>query len=211
MRVAVAPGELEGKQVQPGNAIVMLLVSISRRRIPLRARPFNAIPCPRKLLTESQAEAGRNGAEVEDAAAFNPKRKIGEVSSFSFGQHECLGKDLALAFVVGLVRLAADLKQLRPAPGQMGQVRTIRVGTEKAYLNDSWSYLAFDANSKLAPPGFSSTFPPRELILTCLAAWKLHFDGHGTGSFKGERQPTQQVEMQQYYFLLQKRKAELLG
>ncbi|KAI1427522.1 heme peroxidase [Xylaria sp. FL1777] len=159
MRVAVAPGEVEGKPVQPGNAIVMLL-----------------------------GEAGRNPAEVEDAATFNPRRKIGDVSSFSFGQHECLGKDLALAFVVGLVRLAADLKKLRPAPGEMGQVRTIRVGTEKAYLNDSWSYLAFDAST-----------------------WKLQFDGHGKGSFTGERQPTPQVEMQQYYFLLQKRKAELLS
>ncbi|KAI1312714.1 heme peroxidase [Xylaria venustula] len=157
VRIAVAPGELDGKQVQPGSAVVMLL-----------------------------GEAGRNPTEVEDAAAFNPKRKVSDVSSFSFGQHECLAKDLALAFVVGLVRLAADLKQLRPAPGQMGQVRTIRVGTEKAYLNDSWSYLAFDANT-----------------------WKLHFDGHGKGAFTGERQPTELVEMQQYYFLLQKRKAEL--
>ena len=56
---------------------------------------------------------------------------------------------VALAFVTGLVRLVADLKELRPAPGQMGQVKTIRVGTEKAYLNDSWSYLGFDASSKL--------------------------------------------------------------
>ncbi|KAI0415155.1 heme peroxidase [Xylaria grammica] len=159
VRVAVAPGELEGKQVQPGNAVVMLL-----------------------------GEAGRNPTEIEDAATFNPKRKINDVSSFSFGQHECLAKDLALAFIVGLVKLAADLRQLRPAPGQMGQVRTIRVGTEKAYLNDSWSYLAFDAST-----------------------WKLHFDGHGKGAFTGERQPTEQVEMQQYYFLLKKAKDELLG
>lgn len=54
--------------------------------------------------------------------------------------------------MTGLVKLVADLKQLRPAPGQMGQVKTIRVGSEKAYLNDSWSYLAFDANSKFTLP-----------------------------------------------------------
>lgn len=47
-----------------------------------------------------------------------------------------------------MVKLAAGLKQLRPAPGQMGQVKTIRVGSEKAYLNDSWSYLGLDASSK---------------------------------------------------------------
>ncbi|KAI0534535.1 heme peroxidase [Xylaria digitata] len=159
LRVAVAPGELAGRQVQPGNPIVMLL-----------------------------GEAGRNKAEVEDAATFNPKRKVEDVSSFGFSQHECFGKDVALAFVVGLVKLAADLRQLRPAPGPMGQVRTIYVGTEKAYLNDSWSYLAFDAST-----------------------WKLHFDGHGKGAFTGEREPTKQVEMQQYYFLLKKAKEELLS
>ncbi|KAI0404808.1 heme peroxidase [Xylaria palmicola] len=158
VRVAVAPAELEGKQVQPGNAIVMML-----------------------------GEAGRNKAEVEDATAFNPKRKINDVTAFSYGQHECLAKDLVLVFVVGVIKLAADLKQLRPAPGGMGQVRTIHVGTETAYLNDSWSYLAFDAST-----------------------WKLHFDGHGQGNYTGERQPTKPMEMQQYYFLLQNLSARLL-
>lgn len=42
--VAVAPGELEGKLIQPGNAIIMML-----------------------------GEAGRNKTEIEDAAAFNPQ------------------------------------------------------------------------------------------------------------------------------------------
>lgn len=41
----------------------------------------------------------------------------------------------------------------------MGQVKTIRVGTEKAYLNDSWSYLGFDASSKF------SLFLPENLIV----------------------------------------------
>ena len=74
------------------------------------------------------------------------------MSAFSYGQHDCLAKDLALAFVTGLVKLVADLKELRPAPGQMGQVKAIRVGTEKAYLNDSWSYLGFDPSSKFSSP-----------------------------------------------------------
>ncbi|GAP85595.1 putative linoleate diol synthase [Rosellinia necatrix] len=158
VRVAVAPTELDGKKVQPGTPVVMLL-----------------------------GEAGRNKDEVENPTTFNPKRKLNDVSAFSFGQHECVAKDLALAFIVGLVKLAADLKQLRPAPGQMGEVRTIRLGTEKAYLNDSWSYLGFDAST-----------------------WKLHFDGHGQGAFSGERAP-KTVELQQYYYLLQKKKEALLG
>lgn len=71
--------------------------------------------------------------------------------AFGYGQHECAGKEVTDAFVTGLVQLVADLKQLRPAPGQMGQVKTINLPTGKAYLNDSWSYLAFDASSKLFP------------------------------------------------------------
>lgn len=73
------------------------------------------------------------------------------MSSFSYGQHECFAKDLVTTFIVGLVKLVAGLKQLRPAPGQMGVVKTIQVGSEKAYLNDSWSYLSFDASSKSRP------------------------------------------------------------
>ncbi|KAI1159386.1 hypothetical protein F5B18DRAFT_655727 [Nemania serpens] len=96
--VAVAPGELEGKLIQPGNAIIMMLDEIRQKS-------------RTQLLS-------------------TPKRKISDVPAFSYGQHECLARELALAFIVGLVKLAADLKKLRPAPGQMGQ-----------------SYLAFDAST----------------------------------------------------------------
>lgn len=158
------------------------------------------------LLTASQGEAGRNPAEVADATKFDPLRKTEAVTTFSYGLHECVGKDLALAFVTGLVKLVAGLKKLRPAPGQMGLVKTIRLGSEKAYLNDSWSYLGFDASSKsalfrvahLASPDFS-------------IAWKVHFDGRGKGNFQGDREPTKPMALQQYYHLLQKRKEEILG
>jgi cytochrome P450 len=159
VRVATQLGELEGKSIQPGNLVVMML-----------------------------GEAGRNPAEVPNGDKFDPRRKTDAVTAFSYGQHECLAKDVAVAFITGLVKLVADLKKLRPAPGQMGKVKTIRVGSEKAYLNDSWSYLGFDAST-----------------------WKVHFDGHGKGNFEGEREPTKPMEMQQYYFLLQKRKENLLN
>ncbi|KAF4461846.1 hypothetical protein FALBO_11355 [Fusarium albosuccineum] len=159
VRVATGPDELEGKSIQPGNVVVMML-----------------------------GEAGRNPKEVSNADKFDAQRKSDNVTAFSYGQHECLAKDLALSFVTGLVKLVADLKQLRPAPGQMGQVKTIQVGTEKAYLNDSWSYLGFDAST-----------------------WKVHFDGHGKGTYEGERSPTKTLPLQQYYYMLQKRKEEILG
>ncbi|KAM0207497.1 hypothetical protein ACHAQD_012015 [Fusarium lateritium] len=159
VRVATAPGEIDGQTIQPGTAVILLL-----------------------------GEAGRNTKETPDADKFNAQRKKSDVSAFSYGQHECFGREIALAFVVGLIKLVADLKELRPAPGAMGQVKTIRVGTEKAYLNDSWSYLSFDANT-----------------------WKVHFNGHGQGNFEGERAPTKGTSIQEYYSLLQKRKDEFLG
>lgn len=128
------------------------------------------------------------------------------MTAFSYGQHECVAKDVGLAFLTGLVKLVADLKQLRPAPGLMGQVKTIRVGSEKAYLNDSWSYLAFDASSKL-PSGCRSVILPSTNFSI---AWKVHFDGRGKGTFEGEREPTKLMDLQQYYYLLQKREAEFL-
>lgn len=41
-----------------------------------------------------------------------------------------------------------------------------------------------------------------------LIAWKVHFDGYGKGTFEGERMPTKIMDLQQYYYLLQKRKNE---
>ncbi|KAI1430665.1 linoleate diol synthase [Xylaria sp. CBS 124048] len=158
LRVAIKPDEFDGHKITPGSLIVLNI-----------------------------GDAGRNKEDIEDADVFNAKRTASQVS-FGYGQHECFGQQVALAFIVGLVKLAADLKQLRPAPGQMGEVKAIEVGGQKLYLNDSWSYLTFEAST-----------------------WKVHFDGHGKGGFTGEREPTKQVDLQQYYFSLQKRKNELLG
>jgi linoleate 10R-lipoxygenase len=155
------------------------------------------------LTNMLQGEAGRNPVDVENAAKFDPHRKSQGVKPFSLGQHECFGKNIALTFVTGLVKLVADLKKLRPAPGQMGTVKTIRVGSEKAYLNDSWSYLAFDASSKSQS---KIIIIAMLVVLTVSLAWKVHFDGHGKGTFEGDRQPTKPLEMQQYYYMLQKRK-----
>ncbi|KAL7621367.1 hypothetical protein AAE478_008688 [Parahypoxylon ruwenzoriense] len=159
MRVATKPAEIEGQTIQPGNFVILML-----------------------------GEAGRNPSEVTDADKFDPQRKSDAVLPFSYGQHECLMRHLVPVFIAGLVKLVADLKGLRPAPGQMGQVKTIQVGAEKAYLNDSWSYLGFDAST-----------------------WKLHFDGHGLGGYEGDKQSAAPIEMQEYYHLIQKAKDRLLG
>lgn len=46
--------------------------------------------------------------------------------------------------------------------------------------------------------------PPNSSI-----AWKVHFESHGKGNYAGEREPTKPMDMQRYYYLLQKRKEEL--
>ena len=51
-----------------------------------------------------------------------------------------------------MIKLVAGLKNLRPAPGDMGQLKSVQLGTEKLYLNDSWSYLTTDPTSKLPLP-----------------------------------------------------------
>lgn len=55
---------------------------------------------------------------------------------------------MTMVYLTGLVKLVADLKDLRPAPGATGQVKSINVGFDKIYLNDSWSYFAFNTSSK---------------------------------------------------------------
>ena len=53
------------------------------------------------------------------------------------------------------------LRELRPAPGLMGAVKTIQVGAERWCLNYSLSYLSSDAST-----------------------WKIHFSEHCKGNFK---------------------------
>ncbi|KAL3474742.1 heme peroxidase [Aspergillus californicus] len=127
LRVATQHAELEGQSVSPGTPVVMML-----------------------------GEAGRNRADVPNPDKFDEKRKTDTVNAFGYGMHECVGKGVALAFVTGLVKLAAGLTELRPARGQIGQVRTVCVGTEKAYLTEDWSRLTFEAST-----------------------WKLEFSGRG--------------------------------
>jgi cytochrome P450 len=80
---------------------------------------------------------------------FKPGRPAAAHMSFGYGPHECLGREIAYSFVVGLIKLVAGLRNLRPAPGEMGVLKQIQVGSERCYLSDNWSFLTFDPTSKL--------------------------------------------------------------
>jgi hypothetical protein len=85
---------------------------------------------------------------VPEPNAFKLNRPSDAYIHFGFGPHECLGREIALIFVVSIVKVLAGLKNLRTAPAEMGALKSINVGTEKVYLNDSWSWLTFDPTSK---------------------------------------------------------------
>ncbi|RDA87471.1 hypothetical protein CP532_2800 [Ophiocordyceps camponoti-leonardi (nom. inval.)] len=114
VRVATHDTEVEGKAMQPGDVVVMLL-----------------------------GEAGRNPDEVPEPETFDPQREKGDVMCYSYGQHECLLKQLAPAYVAGMVRLAAGLEDLRSA----AEVRTVRVGGQLMYVNDCWSRLGSNVSN----------------------------------------------------------------
>ncbi|KAI5917926.1 heme peroxidase [Camillea tinctor] len=129
MRIAKKQTELEGQMIQPGNFVIMMI-----------------------------GAAGRNPSEVTDADKFDPQRKSDAVSPFGYGQHTCPMQNLIPIFMAGFVKLVASLQNVRPAPGLMGQVKTVPWGPETMYLDETWSSLNFTPNS-----------------------WKLHFDSYGLG------------------------------
>lgn len=73
-----------------------------------------------------------------------------------------MGRELALEYVSSLIKVVAGLKELRAAPGDMGVLKSIQIGTERSYLTSDWAELTFDPTT-----------------------WKLHFDGFGSGVYRG--------------------------
>lgn len=69
---------------------------------------------------------------------------------WSLGPHSCAGRAIAITALSSMIKVAAQLKNLRRAPGSQGQVKYIPgplPGTRQ-YLNDDWSRFQPFAGSK---------------------------------------------------------------
>lgn len=51
-------------------------------------------------------------------------------------------------YLVEMIKLTATLKELRPAPGEMGVLKAVTVNNQRHYLSENWSALTHDATSK---------------------------------------------------------------
>ncbi|KAF2199499.1 heme peroxidase [Delitschia confertaspora ATCC 74209] len=131
LRVCVQPVTVDGVAYKPGDAVVCLL-----------------------------GPACKDEKVVKNPDKFQPGRDKNAYIHFGYGPHECLGREIAITYVVSMIKVCASLKNLRRAPGPMGLCKYITVGTERCYLNDSWSWLTFDPTT-----------------------WKLHHDGLGKGVY----------------------------
>lgn len=93
-----------------------------------------------------------------DPQKFNPDRPTENFLHFGYGPHECLGREIALITVTILLKVVAGLKNLRPAPGTMGTLKSILTGTERSYLTSDWAELTFDPTSMLSTPTKKNVF-----------------------------------------------------
>ena len=59
---------------------------------------------------------------------------------WSMGPHGCAGRAIAITALASMTKVAAQLKNLRRAPGAQGQIKSVPgpVGS-KQYLSDDWS------------------------------------------------------------------------
>ena len=145
LRICAQPTTVKGhgnetKEFKAGDVVVCFLVSYRSLS--------NSIP---SNLT--QGPACMDGKVIENPTEFKPGRPANAYIHFGYGPHECLGREIALTYLIGMIKLCAGLKNLRRAPGSMGLCKSIQIGQERSYLNDSWSYLTFDPTSE------SSAFP----------------------------------------------------
>jgi cytochrome P450 len=136
-RVCLADTVIEGQSFKKGDTALLPLVSHLR-------------DIRRSQLTFEKGVGSRDATVVPNPSAFKPGRPKEAYLAFGEGAHECLGREIVIVFGVEMLKLAAGLKNLRPAPGEMGELKTVMIGQQRMYLNEDWSQLTSDATSKFS-------------------------------------------------------------
>ncbi|EQL31703.1 hypothetical protein RJZ56_006768 [Blastomyces dermatitidis] len=124
IRVATQPGGFGAQSFQPGEQIIAYFAAA--------CRDPEAYPEPEKIKLD---------------------RPLEKYIAFGDGPHQCFGRELALAFLVGVLKRVTALKNIRPALGGMGVLKKIKRSGIPYYLSEDWSSFT----------GYAST-------------WQLQFD-----------------------------------
>ncbi|KKZ59000.1 hypothetical protein EMCG_00865 [[Emmonsia] crescens] len=119
MRVATQPGSFGAQSYQPGDQIIAYFAAA--------CRDPEAYPEPAKIKLD---------------------RPLEKYIAFGDGPHQCFGRELALAYLVGFLKRVTSLKNIRPALGGMGTLKKIKRNGIPYYLSDDWSSFTGYASSK---------------------------------------------------------------
>ena len=102
-------------------------------------------------ISFQQSAAGRDPQAFPDPEELKLDRPLNSYLAFGDGPHQCFGRELALTYLAGVVKYVTSLKNIRPAAGGMGVLKTIKQRGTLYYLSEDWSSFSPYASSKLTP------------------------------------------------------------
>ncbi|EEH21749.1 hypothetical protein PABG_03965 [Paracoccidioides brasiliensis Pb03] len=110
MRVATQPGKFGAQSFQPGDQIIAYF-----------------------------AAACRDPEAYPEPETIKLNRPLEKYIGFGDGPHQCFGRELALAYLVGFLKRVTALKNIRPALGGMGTLKRIKRNGIPYYVSEDWS------------------------------------------------------------------------
>lgn len=95
---------------------------------------------------------------------------MGNYIHFGRGPHACLGRPIAVTAMAAQLRIFAQLKNLRRAPGIAGELKSKTVnGSFKVFMKEDWSdWWPFPSTMSVQWDGFESwsPFAGKSVLLT---------------------------------------------
>lgn len=119
-----------------------------------------------------QTAAFRDPAVFPDPEEVKLDRPTDVYQMWSMGPHGCAGRAIAITALAAMTKACAQLKNLRRAPGDQGQIKYVPgpVGSRR-YLSDDWSRYQPFAGSKCLPLLLSvRTVEDRRLTISTLSS-----------------------------------------